>query len=114
MVAATSMNDPAFAASDIASFLDHMSPEIFSFFEYSSSCGGEALRVPMEPLVGLMRHPRVVEACAALPGQPTMIDTHHDIPGAGLSLNLTPKDHTQGDTEIAPPCRAKYCIRHLP
>ena len=81
MAAANSMNDPAFAASDIAPFLEHVSPAVFSFFEYSSSCGGEPLRVPMEPLVGLLRHPRVVPGCAALPGQPTMIDTRHDVPG---------------------------------
>ena len=37
--------------------------EIFSYFEYSSSCGGAPLRVPMEPLVGVFRHP-LVQGCA--------------------------------------------------
>lgn len=54
------------------------SSKIFSHFEYSNSCGGEPLRVPMEPLVGLFRHP-FVSGC--IHHRPDMIDSRHDAPG---------------------------------
>ena len=38
-------------------------PQVFSFFEYSSQCSKRKLRVPMEPLVGMLRHPFVIPVC---------------------------------------------------
>lgn len=81
MTAAHRINDLSFTASSIADVVQQANSTVFSHFEYSNSCGGEPLRVPIEPLVGLLRHPRVVQGCAALPGQPSMIDTRHDIDG---------------------------------
>ena len=59
---------------------------VFSHFEYSSSCGGEPLRVPIEPLVGLFRHPLVVEGCNP-EGHSLMVDIRHDaiFPGEPLT-----------------------------
>ena len=37
--------------------------QVFSFFEYSSKCSKRTLRLPMEPLVGMMRHPFVIPIC---------------------------------------------------
>ncbi len=37
--------------------------QVFSFFEYSSQCSKRTLRLPMEPLVGMMRHPFVIPIC---------------------------------------------------
>lgn len=39
-------------------------PQVFSFFEYSSQCSKRKLRLPMEPLVGMMRHPFVIPVCS--------------------------------------------------
>ena len=61
--------------------MENFNTTIFSYFEYKSDCGGAPLRVPMEPLVGLMRHPHVVGSCADRDGQPPMIDTRHDTVG---------------------------------
>ena len=61
---------------------------IFSFFEYSSSCVGPPLRIPMEPLVGLFRHPFVIRGCNPV-GHPLVVDARHDKPGMPtLSLSL--------------------------
>ncbi len=40
-----------------------MVAQVFSFFEYSSQCSKRTLRLPMEPLVGMMRHPFVIPIC---------------------------------------------------
>jgi hypothetical protein len=37
--------------------------QVFSFFEYSSQCSKRKLRLPMEPLVGMLRHPFVIPVC---------------------------------------------------
>ena len=37
--------------------------QVYSFFEYSSQCSKRTLKLPMEPLVGMMRHPFVIPIC---------------------------------------------------
>lgn len=82
MVAADASYTPSGAAALMASF----NTSIFSYYEYSNSCEREPLRVPIEPLVGLMRHPFVADACTARPGQKPMINARHGIAGAGLQV----------------------------
>ena len=67
--------------------MENFNTTAFSYFEYKSSCGGAPLRVPIEPLVGLMRHPLVIGACAAEPGTPSMVETRHDAVGMLLYMN---------------------------
>jgi hypothetical protein len=43
---------------------------VFSHFRYMRPCNAEALWVPIEPLVGLLRHPFAVPRC--LPKVPSM------------------------------------------
>lgn len=85
MVAADASYTPSGAAALMAKF----NTSIFSYYEYSSSCGDRPLRVPIEPLVGLMRHPFVVQACTAGPGQNPIINARHGIAG-GLLLVTYP------------------------
>jgi len=42
-----------------------MSPtlQVMSFFHYSRKCDKRLLSLPIEPLVGAMRHPFVIPAC---------------------------------------------------
>lgn len=54
--------------------LQHLSPAVWSFFEYINPCVPESdpnhkLRVPIEPIVGLMRHPYTPSQCVP-PGKP--------------------------------------------
>jgi len=38
-------------------------PQVMSFFHYSRKCDKRQLSLPIEPLVGAMRHPFVIPAC---------------------------------------------------
>ena len=37
--------------------------QVMSFFHYSRKCDKRQLSLPIEPLVGAMRHPFVIPAC---------------------------------------------------
>ena len=37
--------------------------QVFSWFEYMNSCDGRKERIPIEPLVGALRHPFTIPAC---------------------------------------------------
>ena len=55
--------------------LASLSPDVWSFFEYINPCVPESdanyrLRVPIEPIVGLMRHPYTPSPCVP-PGKAT-------------------------------------------
>ena len=54
--------------------------EVFSFFEYRQQCGRRVLKLPIEPLVGLMRHP-FATSCAP-PGHVAALDPRHSFEGA--------------------------------
>lgn len=73
--------DASYTPSGAAALMSKFNTSIFSYFEYSNSCGDGPLRVPIEPLVGLMRHPFVTEDCTAGPGQNPMIKARHGIAG---------------------------------
>ncbi len=53
-------------------------PQVFSHFVYRDVCIGADVRVPIEPLVGHLRHPTVVSACA-LSDRPEFISADHDV-----------------------------------
>jgi len=49
---------------------------VFSTYEYVDTCSGKQVNVPVEPLVGLLRHPWVVPGCRAA-GRAAQIDIRH-------------------------------------
>lgn len=76
------ITNESFNVTDVATTLQATSgagSKVFSHFEYSNSCGGEPLRVPIEPLVGLLRHPLVMRGCNP-EGHSLMAEVRHDEP----------------------------------
>ncbi len=60
---------------DIFNMPNKLSREVFSYFEYVDPCtpGSPKLHVPIEPLVGLMRHPFTPKPCLPSHVGPKMI-----------------------------------------
>ncbi len=71
---------PGIAATDMEELQDD---EIWSHFLCLDTCTGKDVRVPIEPLVGLMRHPTVQPDCA-LPDNAALVHATHDSPVAHL------------------------------
>jgi hypothetical protein len=70
----------SFSANVVASQLPAMrNTKVFSQYHYRDSCSGEEVLLPMEPLVGLLRHPTSGKYCRR-PDRPEFIDLAHDTP----------------------------------
>lgn len=75
----------AFAAGIAASQLPQLqNSSVWSQFVYSNSCNNDILRLPCEPLVGLLRHPTTNIDCKR-PDRPDLIDKVHDAPQSAKS-----------------------------
>jgi hypothetical protein len=64
--------------------------QVFSQYHYRNSCSHDEVRFPVEPLVGLLRHPTVHPDCAR-PEHPEYMDPAHN--PAGVVHNFENKGY---------------------
>ena len=63
--------------------------QVWSRFEYEDACSGKPTAVPIEPLVGLLRHPAAHPACR--PGDGSLdwtLEERHDPPAYRVQFQV--------------------------
>lgn len=80
----------------------HAREALWSAFVYRHSCSGAVLRIPVEPLLGLMRHPLAVRACLKPRGA--------GFPSEDDAVNVEDKGASQLGKSVLPCSSSKGCF----